>query len=78
MDHLDARQPDPLDTGDLGDLDHQFAELEPPLRVAIVADADTGQHHLRLALESTRRRASSSTADSGRERASPRTVGMMQ
>ena len=36
--------------GTARDRDHQLAELEPPLGVAVVADADPRHHHLRLAL----------------------------
>ena len=56
---------------------HQLAELEPLLGVAVVADADPGHHHLGLAA-ATRSAASARIALAGRERAAPRTVGMMQ
>ena len=44
------READALHAGDPGHLEHQLAELEPPLGVAVVADADPGHHHLGLAL----------------------------
>ncbi len=61
-----------------GDGDHQLAQLEAVLGVAVVADADPGHHHLRLARTRLAGATSLSTADAGRERARPRTVGMMQ
>ena len=50
VDHLDARQPHPLDARHLRHRHHQLAELEPVLGIAVVADADPGHHHLGLAL----------------------------
>ncbi len=50
VDHLDRRQAHALDALDGRDLAHQVAQLEPALRVAVVAHRDPGHHHLRLAL----------------------------
>ena len=50
VDHLDARQTYPLHARYARHLAHQVAELEPPLGIAVVADADAGHHHLRLAV----------------------------
>jgi hypothetical protein len=49
VDHLDGGEPHPLDPRHACGTDHQLPKLEPVLRVPIVADADTGHHHLRLA-----------------------------
>ena len=70
-------EPDPLDPGHPRDLHHQLAELEPALGVAVVADADPGHHHLRLAVGDAPAHLVEHRA-AGRDRALPRTVGMMQ
>ena len=50
MDHLDRGDPHPLDAGHAGRLHQQLAEVEPLLRIAVVADADPRHHDLALVL----------------------------
>jgi len=78
VDHLDARQPHPLHARHPRDFATSVAKLESALGIAVVTDADPGHHHLRLAVGDAARYPSSRIAVTGRERASPRTVGMMQ
>ena len=50
MDDLDRGEPHALDARHLGGLEHQLAESDPALGIAVVADADARHDHLRLIL----------------------------
>ena len=63
---------------DAGHLAHQVAELEPALGIAVVADRDAGHDHLGLSLLDAPARLVAAPRSAGRERAAPRTLGMMQ